>query len=219
MAIPYSKKMLIQRIRKHVADGFANDSFSASENEILLYVDQSVAQQIKGAAYENAKVEGMLAIPEAFLVTLQLTSLLQDEASGYWYATLPQPPLGLPLGYSINQVYSKAAGSGVSEPFFMIKAKRVPRRENMPVPTGIRCWIENSFIWFVASNGSSLQGMPVFVQMPINRTSDVNAPMNLPDDAIENIFNDVTTWLNKRYAEPKDIIADNLPAGNNNLKQ
>lgn len=218
MAIPYTRKQLIQRIIKHVSAGFPNDAFDASQKEVQLYIDQSIAQQIKAAAYENAKVEGVLAIPEAYLVTLQLTSLLQDEASGYWYATLPQPPLGLPLGYSINQVYSKASGYGVSEPFFMIKAKRVPRRMNMPLPTGVRCWIENSTIWFVSSNGNSLQGLPVFVQMPINRTSDVNAPMNLPDDAIENIFNDVTMWLNKRYAEPKDIIADNLPAGNNNLK-
>lgn len=206
--------MLIERIRKHVADGFPNDDFTASSKEILLYIDQALAQQIKASSYEGAKMEGFLMVPEAYLVTLNISPLTQDDITGEWVATLPQPPLGLPLGYSINTVYFADSANGVSQPVFLIKAKRFSFRSFMPTPTGVSARIENNTIRLRASNNQPLINQNLYVQMPISRTSDVNAPMNMPDDAIENIFNDAVMQLTKRYAEPKDIIRDELPSGN-----
>lgn len=216
--VPYSKLMFIQRIRKHMNNGFPDDAFATSDKEIMLYVDASVAFQIVGLAYQNAKVEGVLAVAEAFLVTFNITSISQDPISGYYFATLPQPPLSLPLGYSVNHVYFADTANGVSQSANPIKAKRLSYRLNMPVPTGIRYWIENNTIWLAASNNYPLLNLNLYVQMPTARTTDLNAQMNLPDDILENIFNDVVIQLTKRYQEPKDIIDDGVPAGNNTVK-
>lgn len=218
MAVPYNRKQLIQRIRKHIANGYPNDSFNTSTNELMLYIDQAIAFGLVGQTWNNAKLTGVMEVPEAYLLTYQLTALQKDNATGYWFSKLPQPPVSLPLGYSINSVYSSDSSLGRSMDFFPIKAKRLGYRINMPMPSGVRYWVESYTIWFAASNNLPLLGIPVFVQMPTSRTGDITLDMNLPDDAIEAIFNSVTTQLTKRYAEPKDIVHDDLPAGNNNLK-
>lgn len=214
-ALPYTKKLFLQRIRKHVSnDRLTGDDFNISDNELILYIDQAAAFQIVGQTYAGARIDGALAMPEAYLITYQLGTLTQDDASGYWYTSLPQPPLSLPLGYSVNQVYTKSPGNGVSQPFFMIKAKRVARRLNMPMPDGVRCWIENNTIWFAANNNMSLAGLPIYIQMPSARTTDVNAVMNMPEDDLEAVFMNVVNKIKDRYGIPQDTIKDDLGQGN-----
>jgi len=218
---PYIWKQLIQRIRKHMNNGFPNDSFATSDNEILLYINEANAYSLVGQVWMNAKVLGVMEVPDGYMATVQLPAVQQDPVTGEWFTTLPQPPVGLPLGYSINRIYSAQASSGVGQDVFLIKAKRVGRRANMPMPGGIRAWVDYTnatIIRLQASDNQPLLGRVFYVQMPITRTSDITLPMNLPDDAIEAIFNNVVTKLTQRYQEPKDVIRDNLPAGNNTLK-
>jgi hypothetical protein len=216
MAVPiiYSKKMFVQRIRKHMNDGFANDSFSTSENELILYIDSALATTIIGQVYSNAKVEGNLVMPEAYVTTYSLPPLQQNELTSEWYSLLPQPPLNLPLGYSITNAYFASVADGQSDPIFPIRNKRVPYRNFMPRPTGSSYRVDGGTIYIKASNNQPLLGLNTYVEMAGSRTIDVNAPMNVPDDALETIFNTVIMKLSDRYKQPKDIIADDLPAGN-----
>lgn len=214
-ALPYTKKLLIQRIRKDVSNSrFVKDEFAASDNEINLYIDQAAAAKIVGSAYANAKIDGALAVNEAYLITYSFDTIYQDDTTSYWYVTLPQPPIGLPLGYSVNRAYFAATGLGVSQELFPIKAKRVGYRLNMPLLGGTRYWIENNRMWMQSSSGQPLLGLKLFVQMPSARTTDVNAVMNMPEDDIEFVFNDVVKQLMRRYGVPQDTIKDDLPAGN-----
>jgi hypothetical protein len=218
---PYIWKQLIQRIRKHMNNGFPNDSYATSDNEILLYINQANAFGLVGQVWMGAKLTGIMEVPDGYMATVLLPALAEDLVTGDWITTLPQPPIGLPLGYSINRIYSAGPGNQGNQDFFMIKANRVGRRANMPMPGGIRAWVDYTNATILrcrASDNQPLLGKPVYVQMPITRTTDITLPMNLPDDAIEGIFNSVVMQLTKRYQEPKDVINDDLPAGNNTLK-
>jgi hypothetical protein len=213
-AIAYTKKVLLQRIRKDISNSmFAKDDFSVSDNELLLYIDAAAAAKIVGSAYMGAKIDGALVVNEAYLITYQLPALTQDDATGYWVAILPQPPLGLPLGYSINRAYFASPGSGVSQEIILIKAKRVGYRKNLPTMAGIQGWVENNRFLLQATNGQPLLGVQLYVQMPSARTTDVNAVMNMPEDDIEFVFNDVIKQLARRFGMPQDIIKDDLPVG------
>ena len=64
-----------------------------------------------------------MEVPEAYIVQFQLAAVAKDNVSGYWYTTLPQPPLSLPLGYSINRVYPATSGLGQGQDVIMIKNK------------------------------------------------------------------------------------------------
>lgn len=217
--ISYTKLQLIQRIKQHIADGFPNDDFSVSDNETLLYIDQALAYILVGQVYANAKVEGNIAMPEAWLTTYNVSTPSLDTPSGYWYCTLPQPPVSLPLGYSINRVYAAQAGSGQSMDFFLIKAKRVGYRRYMPMPTGGRAWVDGSKLWLAANDGSSLSGYTFYVNMAKTRTENINETMNLPDDAIEVIFQNVVAKLIQRIQTPRDIVKDFQPEGATNVSK
>lgn len=214
MAIIYSKKQLIQRIQRHMNNGFPDTDFKTSANEILLYIDSALAFSIVGKAYEGAKVEGALVAPEAFYLTSSLPTLVQDQTTGYWTTTLPQPPLTLPLGYSISRMYFASTADGVSQSIMPIKSKRVSYRMNMPLPSGVRYWIEGSKVFLQANEGQSLLGQNVYATMLSSRTNDVNDTMNVADDVLEAIFNTVVGKIKDRMAIPTDIVKDNLPAGN-----
>lgn len=210
----YTKQMLVERLTKHLVSDFPGQDWKISDQEMMLYIDQSLAYIMVGQVYANAKVEGNLAVGEAWLTTYTLSTLAQDTPSGYWYSTLPQPPVNLPLGYSINRVYAAEAGSGQSQDFLPIKAKRVGYRKYMPMPTGARYWVTGSKIWMTMNDGSSLNSYTVYVEMVKTRTESLTETLNLPDDAIEAIFQSTVKTILQRYSIPQDTVLDNLPPGN-----
>lgn len=214
-ALPYTRKLFLQRIRKHISNTrLSSDDFGISDNELVLYLDQCAAARIVGQAYQGAKIDGALVVNEAYLITYQLPALSQNPITGYWFASLPQPPMGLPLGYSINRGYFADPSTGVSQEINWIKAKRVGRRRTMPLQAGVNGWVENNTIYLQASNNYPLQGLQVYISMPSARTTDVNAVMNMPEDDIDFVFKEVIGMLAQRYGFPIDQIKDDLPAGN-----
>lgn len=212
--VAYTKQQLIERIKRHIANEFPDSSFSTSDREVLLYIDQAAAFTLVGQVWGNAKIEGNIAVPEGYLTTYNLGTLSRDSATGDWYATLPQPPVSLPLGYSINRVYAAEAGSGSSQDFLPIKAKRVSYRRYMPFPSGGRYWVEGVKLWAAANDGGSLLSYNFYAQMAKTRTESITETLNMPDDAIEAVFQNVVMKMKDRMQMPKDIIADDISSGN-----
>jgi hypothetical protein len=140
--------------------------------------------------------------------------LQQNAATGEWFSTLPQTPVNLPLGYSITNAYFSDSAYGQSDPILPIRNKRVAYRDFMPKPTGSSYRVLTNIIYIKASNNQPLLGLNTYVEMAKSRTDDLNEIMSLPDDAMEAIFTSVVQKLTSRYQEPKDIIKDELPAGN-----
>jgi len=217
--VAYTKRSLIQRIRKHISNGYANDDFSTSDREIMLYIDEALAYNAVGQVYAGAKVMGTIDVPEGYLTTYLLPTLVQDSVTNAWYATLPQPPVSLPLGYSITRAYFASGGNGISQDILPIKAKRAAYRNNMPRPAGAEYRVVNGDkIYITANDGTPLYNIPVYVEMLNTRTSNMNETLNLPDDAIEGIFINVVQKLAQRYGMPKDIVKDDIGAGNTTQK-
>lgn len=216
--IPYTKKLLVQRIRQDLANDWPDSEFSISENEVLLHIDQALAFNAVGQIYNNAKVLGTLEVPEGYLTTYALSALVEDVITRQWTATLPQPPVSLPLGYSISRVFFADAVSGVSQDAVPIKAKRTGFRDFMPKPSGTFYKINGSTIFLSANDGQPLSGMQLYVEMLNTRTSSMSETLNLPDDAIEGIYNLAYQKLVQRYKMPKDVINDNIGGGNTTQK-
>lgn len=212
--VPFSKAMLVERLKRHANNNFPNSSYTVSDKEMLLYVDQALAFTAVGQVYAGAKVLGTLEVPEGYLTTYLLPALAQNNVTNDWYTTLPQPPVSLPLGYSISRVYFAQSGLGVSQEVLPIKAKRAGYRNNMPRPAGAEYRVNGDQIFVAANDGSPLLGLPLYAEMLNTRTSSLSDTLNLPDDAIEAIFNNVVMKLKDRLQLPQDIISDNLPAGN-----
>lgn len=216
MAVPYTKQALIERIKRHIANGFPQGDFSISDNEVLLAIDANIPTVLKAGMFENAKVTGVLEVPDAWLVTYDFTISNQDANTKEWYLTLPQPPLALPTGYDITNVYVADAENGRGGNAFPIKNKRQAFRSMLPKPSGFSYRIGGGGqkMFLSASNGQSLLDVQVMVEMPISRTEGVSAPLYMPDDAIEALFKLVVVSMLQRLGVPQDVIQDNLPQGN-----
>lgn len=214
-ALPYTRRLLVQRIRKHITnDRATNDSFQASDREILLLIDQEAAVRLVGQAYEGAKIEGNLVVPDAYYTTYVLPALVYDTVHRNWTTTLPQPPMSLPLGYSISRTYFANTVNGDSKEILPIKAKRVSFRNLLPMPRGARYSVEGNKIIITANDGSSLLNQQVYVSMATARTENWDDIMHMPEDDISFIFGSVVKLLMQRYGMPFDQIKDDLPAGN-----
>lgn len=214
MALLYTWRQLTQRVWRHINNDFPGSDFTVSENELLLYLNEAMSSGIVGQVYGGAKILGTLEMPEAYVLQFQLAALTQDSVTKNWYSTLPQPPLSLPLGYSINRVYFANSVNGQGRDCIAIKAKRVGRRILMPMQFGVRYWVTGKKIWLAASDGSSLLNEDCYIEMPSTRVTSLTDSANIPDDAIEMIFTKMVARLKERLGLPQDTIQDDLPAGN-----
>lgn len=214
MALGFSWKQFIQRLRQHLVNDFPSADLNVSETEVLLYINEAMSYNLVGQVYNGAKVTGVFEVPDAYFVTFQLASLQQDSVTGYWFSTMPQPPLSLPLGYSVNRVYFSKSGYGQGIDCFPIKSKRLSYRKNMPMPFGVRYWVENGKIWLAASDGGSLMNEPCYIQMPSTRAVNLTDQVNIPDDAYSMVFDMVMKKLKDRLQLPQDLLLDDVSPGN-----
>lgn len=217
--ITYTKKLLVQRVRQDLANDFPDSEFAISEREVLLHIDQALAFNIVGHIWNGSKVTGAMEIPEGVLHTYELPALVQDSVTSEWYTTLPQPPVSLALGYSIPRCYFASTMYGVSQEILPISAKRAGFRRNMPRAAGAEYRVDNGTRLIVTANdGSALSNQTLYVQMIKTRTDSMTEELNMPDDLIELVYNGAYNKLVQRYKMPKDIIDDNIGAGNNTQK-
>src|SRR4051812_23990995 len=177
MSVVYSKQMLIERIKKHFNNGFPDTDFNVTENELLLYIDAAIPFALKSQVFDNAKISGNFEVPDAYLLTYQI-SLLQNTTTREWYGTLPQTPLALPSGYQITDAYFASPLSGKGQAVFFVSTKRISYRNLLPKPTGVFARIEGNKVYCTASNGMSLTGQDLYIQMPISRTASLTDVMN-----------------------------------------
>lgn len=214
MALTYSWQQLISRIWKHINNDFPGTDYSVTSNEMLLYINEAMSFGLIGQVWNGAKVTGTMEVPDAYEVTFKLAALSQDNVTKYWYSIMPQPPLSLPLGYSVNRVYFANPTNGQGVDALPIKSKRLGFRMNMPMPFGVRYWVENGKIWLAASNSTSLLNQDCYIQMPSTRAVNITDQINLPDDATEMIVTKVIARLKDRLGLPQDTVQDDLPSGN-----
>lgn len=206
--IPQSKRQFVERVLRHLANNFPNAEFGISENEVLLYVDSALAAAITNTIMNGAKITGIKETPEAFIVSTTLGALTQNASTLEWYASLPQPPLSLPLGTSVTNV---CFSNGAMIP--LIKSKRTAYRSFLPTIPGTTARIMGGTIYLKTYDGGSLYGESIEVEMIQNRTSDLDAEMNVADDVMDAVFSLVITRCLQRFGVPQDIIKDNLPPG------
>jgi hypothetical protein len=121
---------------------------------------------------------------------------------------LPQTPVSLSLGYSITNAYFADPANGKSQPIWLIKNKRASFRDYMPKPNGCSARVMGDVIFIKAKDGTPLSNLDVYVEMVSTRTNDINETMDLPDDAMEMVFQSVVAKCIQRMGLTKDILKD-----------
>jgi hypothetical protein len=206
-------KVVCERIKRRLANGWPNIKFNITDNEILLYFYDAVATVITKYSNDAYSAEGVRSVPEGFITTYKFTGtqISRDQDTGEYYIILPAPPVNLPLGYSI--VSPTFAGSASrSYPLIAIHPHQRGYWNKIATPDyGVYYWVEGSMM-YMDSRGVNLINSGLTLYLPIlsprSATGDYSDVVNIPDDAMNLCFEMVVQALTERRNTPTDRVND-----------
>jgi len=202
---------MIDRVRRQYYNDYPDDAAVLTDNELLLHVNDAVAEVMTKQANDSFTITGLLSTPEAYITTYKLTTFKKDPDTSYYYSTLPHPPIGLPENSGVNSVFFSGI-KGQSKPILYVSPNEVDYFRNMPhPPKAAYYWIEGTtlFMWVKSDLPTTTK---VNVRMATHVTNSLSAPINVPPDAIGMVFDVIM----KRIMIRKQIQSDNTLDGKSN---
>ena len=200
---------MIDRVRRQYYNDYPDDASVLTDNELLLHINDAVAQVATKQANDAYAIEGILSVPDGYLTTFKITSFTRDADTGYYYSSLPHPPLGLPNSSAINSVFFTGV-KGQSKPILYVSANEVDYFRDMPYPPNAAYyWVEGTtlFMWVKSLLPT---GTKVSVRMATHVTSTLDIPINVPPDAIGMVFDIIMQRLMVRKNIKPDRSTDGV---------
>jgi hypothetical protein len=204
-----TRKVLIEQIRRLYYGGVPSDDANLSEKEVNLYINQALAYMAKVNYTDAIKLDGIETVSDAFYSTFKNLALALDTDTGYYYLTLPHPPLGLSRGYGISSVTFHVS-TGLAKAPIPISPRELDLMDNMKrPPSKIFYWAEGSKLWF-KSPYYNLTGKNAIVRMVSAENTDLSAELNVPAEYISDMINWIMNQLKIRKQMPEDTTNDGL---------
>lgn len=216
--ITYGK--FVEQIKKFVSNGWPDIADNYTDNEILMYVYQMLAAEIVVASTNNMKYTGFFSTPEGFITDYDFPVNLwsKDPNTGYYFVQLPEPPVNLPIGYSIQSPVFVGFGSE-SYPLIWVQTFQRGYGTKGPLPNfGIYCFVKNNTL-FLDTQSKSLFGSGLTLRVPMLSSRSVTGNdadlINASDDQLAAVFEMVTDKLTGRLSRPQTLTNDGntLPVG------
>jgi hypothetical protein len=199
---------LIDRCLRAFYGDYPSEEATLTPNLVLLYINDAVALAISKKMQENYVVTGIQSVPDGFVSTFKISSFTKDDNTGYYSASLPHPPMGFAENSSVSGAYF-ATVKGQSKPILEVKQNEVDYFRFMPHPKNAAYyWIEGNLI-YVYVNTNLPVGASIYIRMASHITSSLDAPMNVPPDMVDFVFQTVM----QRLLVQKNIVNDNVLDG------
>ena len=199
---------MIDRVRRGYYNNFPSDDSVLSDNELLLHINDAVAAVAVKQTNDAFALTGIRMVPDGYITTYKLKSFTKDADTGYYYATLPHVPFGLAENSGINSCFFSGT-KGQSRPILYVSGNEVDYFKNMATPPGAAFyWVEGSTLYLWVKTNLP-PGAQVSVRMATHVTSNLDAPINVPPDAISLVYDLVMQKIITR----KNIIQDNITDG------
>jgi len=198
---------MIDRTRRTYYANYPSDDSTLTDNEILLHINDAVAAVITKQATEGYQLTGIMSVPEGYISTFTFTSLIKDNDTGFYYTTIPHPPIGLSGNSGVESVFFSGF-SGTSRPVLYVSPREVDYFRFMPShPMAAYYWIEGTTLYFF-SRTNLPSTYKLQLRMATHVTSDLNAPINVPPDAIDLVYKLTLEKLVQRKGLAGDDIVD-----------
>jgi hypothetical protein len=200
-------KKFAERIQKFLANNWPDIANTITPNELYMYVFGSMAVMIETDANQKYQLEGVYPSQDGFVTTyaFAMSDLSFDYDSLEYALTLPFPPVNLPLGYSIKTPHF-TGGGGPSFALIPVHAYQWGYQNQLPTPDfGGFYKVENSAMTIIAPNVDLINsGWTLKVPMlsPRSATGADTDIINMPDGALEQVFNMVVEKLLNRKQQP-----------------
>jgi hypothetical protein len=201
-------QQMIDRTRRTYYNNYPSDESVITDNEILLFINDAVASIISKQTNEHYSITGIMQVPDGYISTIQITSLTKDSDTGYYKASIPHPPMGLPGDSGIQSCFFVGT-KGPSKPVIHVSANEVDFFRFMPMPPQAAFyWIEGTTLYLYVKT-TLPTSVKLNLRMATMVTSNLNVPINVPPDAIDTLYTMVLAKLIQR----KNIISDEVSDG------
>jgi hypothetical protein len=202
-----STQNMVDRVRRTYYNDYPDDSSVLTDNEILLFINDAVAAAITKQTNEEYAVTGIMSVPEGYISSFQLNSFTKNADTGFYTATLPHPPIGLPGNSGVQSCFFIGT-KGQSKPILYVSPNEVDFFRFMPNPPhAAYYWIEgNTIYFFVKSNLPT--GSKINVRMATHITNNLDASINVPPDAVDFVYSMVLQRLLQRKGINSDDTLD-----------
>jgi len=202
------RRALIEQIRRMYYGGMPSDDANLTENEVNQYINQGIAYIAKVNYTDSIKIDGIETVSDAFYTTFKNLAVAKDNDTGYYYATLPQPPVGLSRGYGIASV-TFPVSTGLAKAPTAVSPREVDYIEQIKLPPSkIFYWAEGGKLWM--RSYTNLVGKFAIVRMISSENSDLTAELNVPAEYISDIINWIMDQLKFRKQMTEDSTNDGL---------
>jgi hypothetical protein len=203
-----TRKVLIEQIRRLYYGGTPSDDSNLTEKEVNHYINQAIAYIAKVNYTDSIKIDGIETVSDAFYTTFKNLAVAKDNDTGYYYATLPEPPLGLSRGYGISSV-TFPINTGLAKAPTAVSPREVDYIEQIKLPPSkIFYWAEGNKLWM--KSYTNLVGKFAIVRMISAENSDMTAELNVPAEYISDIINWILNQLKIRKQMPEDTTNDGV---------
>lgn len=203
-----TRNELIAQIRRMYYGGVPAEEASLREKEVNQYINQAIAYVAKENYVDHIKLDGLENIDDAFYTTFKNFSVSKDNDTGYYYTTLPHPPLGLSRGYGIADV-TFPVNTGLAKNPIPISPRELEYVDMVKIPPSkIFYWCEGDKLYF--KSYINLVGKSPIVRMISNENSDFTAELNVPAEYIPSMINWIMTQLNVRKQMSGDLIREGV---------
>lgn len=203
-----TRKVLIEQIRRLYYGGTPSDDSNLTEKEVNHYINQAIAYIAKVNYTDSIKIDGIETISDAFYTTFKNLAVAKDNDTGYYYATLPQPPLGLSRGYGISSV-TFPVNTGLAKAPTAVSPREVDYIEQIKLPPSkIFYWAEGNKLWM--KSYTNLVGRFAIVRMISAENSDMTSELNVPSEYISDMINWIMNQLRMRKQMPEDTTNDGV---------
>jgi len=203
-----TRKVLIEQIRRLYYGGTPSDDSNLTEKEVNHYINQAIAYIAKVNYTDAIKIDGIETVSDAFYTTFKNLAVAKDNDTGYYYATLPQPPLGLSRGYGIASV-TFPVNTGLAKAPTAVSPREVDYIEQIKLPPSkIFYWAEGNKLWM--KSYTNLVGRFAIVRMISAENSDITSELNVPSEYISDMINWIMNQLRVRKQMPEDTTNDGV---------
>ena len=202
-----STQQMIDRCIRSFYGDYPSEEATLTNNFVQLYINDAVAMALSNAMQKNYVVTGINSVPEGFMSTFKITSFTKDDNTGFYSADLPHPPIGVAENSSVAGVFFGSV-KGQSKPVLEVKPNEVDYFRFMPMPPQAAFyWMESGTIYLWVRTNLP-QNTLLYVRMATHIPTDVDAPMNIPPDAVDFVYNYVMAQLTKGKANMTDSVLD-----------
>lgn len=203
------RKEICELIQFRLAGGVPQDSFEPTLDEINKWLDHGAAAAAMKNYTDGVQIDGMEYVADAFYLTTKGIALTKDSDSGYWTATLPNAPIGIPRGYDITSLYLQGSGR-YSNSLVRLNPQQIDYYRSLPKPKNfIFYWPENDTLYI--DSFADLTNEKAVVRMAGSAGKRLLTDKFLcPDDYIPFVVEYVFKQFLPKTNVPKDNLNDSV---------